>query len=98
MNTQPPQIEMEVVTDPKAIAEAQAQDARYKRNLAWLNSHFTDVYSTHRGKCICVAGEELFVADSPRTVFEMAQKAHPEDNGRIIRYIPLDKMDRIYAN
>ena len=89
---------MEEVTDPDKLAKAQAQSERYKRNFAWLQAHFSLVYSRHRGKCICIAGEELFVADKPNEVVALAQAAHPEDDGWFIHYIPRDKVARIYAN
>ncbi|MGH9842853.1 MAG: hypothetical protein ACREEM_29290 [Blastocatellia bacterium] len=95
-----PQIKivMEEVTDPEEINRAQAQHQRYERNLAWLNVHFKEVYTQYRGKFICVAGEELFVGDTPRQVIDLARAAHPEDDGRLIRYIYPKKFARIYAN
>jgi hypothetical protein len=62
-----------------------------------LQAHIPEVYSRYRGKCICVAGEELFVAETPEEVIAMAEAAHPEDDGSLIRYIPKEKMARIYA-
>jgi hypothetical protein len=55
------------------------------------------IYSKYRGKFICVAGEELFVADDPREVVGLAKGAHPEDDGFLIRYIPKEKLERIYV-
>jgi len=91
-------ITMEEVTDPEELTEARAQHERYERNLAWLNAHFQEVYTQHRGKFISVAGEELFVGATPEEVIAKAKAAHPEDNGRLIRYIYLKKIARIYAN
>lgn len=92
-------VEMEEVTDPEELARARAQDERFNRNSAWLQAHVAEVYRDHRGKCICVAGEELFVADTPETAIAEAKAAHPEEDGSIlIRYIPRDKAARIYAN
>ncbi|MEK6287717.1 MAG: hypothetical protein AABO57_18525 [Acidobacteriota bacterium] len=92
-------IVMEEVTDPEELAKARAQDERFDRNSAWLQAHIPEVYSRHRGKCICVAGEELFVADTPEEVLAQARAAHPEDNGStLLRYIPREKMARIYAD
>ena len=89
---------MEEVTDPEEIAKARAQRERFDRNAAWLQAHATEVYTRHRGKCICIAGEELFVADTPEEVIAQAAAAHPEDDGRFVRYIPREKLARIYAN
>jgi hypothetical protein len=91
-------IVMEEVTDLQELAKARAQDERFERNSEWLQSHIPEVYSSYRGKCICVAGGELFVADTPEQVIAMAAAAHPEDDGRPIRYIPKEKMARIYVN
>ncbi len=89
---------MEEVTDPQELAKARKQRKRFDRNAAWLQLHATDVYSRHRGKCICIAGEELFVADTPEEALALAVAAHPDDNGRFVRYIPREKLSRIYAN
>ena len=97
MTNQQGTIVMEEVTDPEELAKARAQDERFARNSAWLQAHIPEVYSRYRGKCICIAGEELFVADTPEEVIAMAEAAHPEDDGSLIRYIPKEKMARIYA-
>jgi len=55
------------------------------------------VYATHRGKCICIAGEELFVADTAKEAIARATTAHPDDEGWFTRYIPKEKVARIYA-
>lgn len=91
-------IVMEEVTDPEELARARAQRERFDRNFAWLQAHAAEIYERHRGKCICVAGEELFVADTPQEVIALARAAHPEDDGSYIHYIPRDKVARIYAN
>ena len=89
---------IEEVTDPEALAQARAQRERFDRNSAWLQAHIAEVYSRFRGKCICVAGEELFVADTPEGALAQATASHPEDDGRLIRYIPREKVARVYAN
>ncbi|MBC8873003.1 MAG: hypothetical protein H8E44_26510 [Planctomycetes bacterium] len=91
-------IQLEIVTDPVELANARAQDEQFNRNSAWLKVHASEVYSTHRGKCICISGEELFVADTPEEVLTLALAVHPDDQGSILRYIPKDKVPRIYAN
>lgn len=96
-NTQVPLV-LEEITDPQELARARAQRERFDRNTAWLQAHATEVYQRYRGKCVCVAGEELFVADTPEQALALATKAHPEDDGSFLRYIPREKIDRIYAN
>ena len=86
------------VTDPEELAKATAQRAQFRKNSDWLQAHIPEVYSQHRGKCICVAGQELFVADTAPEVVALAHKVHPDDNGFLMRFIPLVKMERIYAH
>jgi hypothetical protein len=89
---------IEEVTDPKEIAAAKVQRERSDRNAAFLEAHVKEVYTRHRGRCVCVAGEELFVADTPEEVMALAKAAHPEDDGSFMRYIPKEKLARIYAH
>lgn len=93
-----PKIVMEEVTDPQELARARAMRERFDRNAAWLQAHAHEVYSQNRGKHICIAGEELFVADSPQEVLRLARAAHPEDDGLFLRYIPVERVARIYAD
>lgn len=91
-------IVMEEVTDPAELAEARAQREQFDRNSAWLQAHASEVYARHRGKCICVAGQELFVADTASEALAQATAAHPDDQGRFVHYIPKEKVTRIYAS
>jgi hypothetical protein len=95
---QPPPIVMEEVTDPEELAKAQAQRERFDRNFAWFQAHATEIFMRHRGKCIVIAGEELFVADTPAEAWALADAAHPEDDGSFIHYIPKQKLARVYAH
>src|ERR671923_95181 len=96
-NTQVPLV-MEEITESHELAKARAQRERVDRNISWLQAHVMEVYRNYRGKCICVAGEELFVADTPEQALALARAAHPEDDGSFLRYIPREKIDRIYAH
>jgi hypothetical protein len=91
---QRPAVVMEEVTDPEELAKARVQDERFERNWAWFQAHTAEVYTHYRGKCICVAGEELFVADTPAEALALTTTAHPEDNGRFVYYIPREKAAR----
>lgn len=86
------------VTDPEELARAYAQRRRADRNAGWLQAHAAEVYSRHRGQHICVAGEEVFAAETAEAALAGARAAHPEDDGRILRCIPRDRVARIYAN
>ncbi len=91
-------IVIEEVTDPSDLAEARAQRQQFDRNSEWLQAHASEVYSKYRGKCICLAGEELFVADTAAEALAKATAIHPDDKGRFVLYIPKDKVPRIYAD
>jgi hypothetical protein len=92
-----PPITLEEVTDPEELAQAQRQHERFDRNFAWLQAHASEVHANYRGKCICIAGEELFVADTPEKALALGAAAHPDDDGSFVHYIPLEKLTRIYA-
>jgi hypothetical protein len=95
---QRPAVVMEEVTDAEELAKARAQDERFERNWAWFQAHTAEIYTRYRGKCICIAGEELFVADTPEEALALAVAAHPGDDGRFVHFIPREKVARIYAN
>ena len=89
---------MEEVTDPVELQKARGQDERFERNWAWFEAHAAEIYTQHRGKCVCIAGEELFVADTPEEALALAVSAHPDDDGCFTRLIPQEKIARIYAD
>ncbi len=89
---------MDELVDAAELAEARAQQEQFDRNSGWLQAHASEVYSKHRGKCICIAGEELFVAETASEAVALATAAHPEDRGRFVHYIPKEKVPRIYAH
>jgi len=88
---------LEIITDPAELAKSREQDERYQRNRTWLEAHATEVFR-HRGQCVCIAGEELFVADTAEKAWALGAAAHPEDTGMFVRYIPREKVPRIYAD
>lgn len=90
-------IVMEELTDVAELAKARVQDERFARNWAWFESHASEIYASHRGKCVCIAGEEIFVADTAEEVLASAMAAHPEDDGRFTRIIPREKVTRVYV-
>jgi hypothetical protein len=89
---------LEEVVDPAENATARAQRERFDRNAAWLQAHAQEIYPRYRGKCICVAGEALFVADTPEEAVALGKAAHPGDDGSFVQYIPRERFARIYAN
>jgi hypothetical protein len=61
-----------------------------------LQQHVPEVYAQNRGKFICIAGEELFVGETVEEAVALARAARPEDDGLFTRYIPKEKVPRIY--
>jgi hypothetical protein len=95
MSNDEPRVVIEEERDPVQVAEALARDERFERNWAWLEMHGAEVYA-NRGKFICIAGQELFVADSVEQAYAEARSAHPDDDGAFTRYVPLQRLARIY--
>src|SRR5947209_5861489 len=89
-------IDLENPGTREEIEAANLQDEQFQRNSAWLQAHIAEVYGEHRGKSICVAGQQLFVGDSAREAVDKAVAAHPEDKGLLLRYIYKEKVARIY--
>jgi hypothetical protein len=92
---------MTMIVDDLSPEESAAFHARgewYERNLAWLLPRLPGIHAQHQGQWICVAGEELFVADTTQEVIALAEAAHPEDDGRLLRYLCSVKGSRIYAH
>jgi hypothetical protein len=83
------------VIGEEECGRAHAQFEQFDRNWAWLQEHASEVYSQHRGKHLCVAGQELFVADSMEEVLGLAEAAHPEDGGRFVRYVLKERGCRV---
>ena len=92
-----PRITMEQVTDPVELSKYAARQAQLERNWAWFEQHAQEIYRTHRGKCLCIAGAQLFVGDSPEEAVARAAAAHPDDEGRFTRFIPKERLARVYA-
>ena len=97
MNGQQNKIHMQEETESKERVNLLLQREQFDRNSAWLQNHISEIYTQHRGRCICVAGQELFVAENATDAIAQATAAHPEDKGWFTRYIPLEKASRIYA-
>ena len=60
---------MEEVTDPEELAKARAQRQRFDRNFAWFKAHAAEIFARGRGKCICIAGEELLSRILPKRLW-----------------------------
>jgi hypothetical protein len=90
-------VEFEDSDTPEEAAAARRQWEQFGRNSAWLQSHILEIGEKYRGKCICVAGQQLFVGDTAPEAIALAAAAHPDDRGLFTQYIPKQKAARIYA-
>lgn len=97
MNKRVNGIEVCEVSDPAELKAAADRRAQFDLNSEWLQKHITDIYSRYRGQNICIAGQEVFAAPTATEAINQARSAHPDDQGWFTRYIPNQKVDRIYA-
>jgi hypothetical protein len=93
-----PQFTIEVITDPAAVARGRAQDERAQRNSDWLQGHWKDLLPRARGKFVAVAGQEAFIADSPKEAWAWAACVHPEDDGALVQFVFATPGPRLYGN
>ena len=82
------EIEFDNSDNPEEAAAARRQREQLGRNSAWLQSHILEIGERCRGKCICIAGQQLFVGDTAREAVSQATAAHPEDRGWFTWYMP----------
>src|SRR5688572_22050354 len=93
------ELEMFEVTDPAELAAAGVRRQYFDKNSAWLQAHIADFQDPKLGgKFLCVAGQEAFVGDTVEEVIARARAAHPDDVGYFTRYIPREKLPRVYAS
>jgi hypothetical protein len=71
---------------------------RFQRNWNWFQANIREIGERFRGKSICIAGQEIFAADSPEGAIALARTAHPDDDGLLSHFIPREKRARIYAS
>lgn len=72
---------------------------RARRNLLWLDEKSVelDLFNRYRGHYLAASEGELFVGTSASEVEKLAKEKHPSDTPHI-RYIPQEKVNRIYAH
>lgn len=93
-----PPLTITEVTDPEELAQARAQREQFERNARWFDTCAEKYYDENRGKHICIAGQEVFAADSVEEAVRQARTAHPEDKGVFFLFVPKKPMTRIYAS
>jgi len=89
---------IEEVTDPDEIARFQAQDERARLNGEWVQEHWSELLPSACGRFVAIAGQEAFIADTPRGAREQAKAAHPDDDGVFVQYVRPERGPRIYAH
>ncbi len=83
-------VTLDVADDPARIARIKARRERAQRNRDWLDAHLDELLPQARGKLVAVAGQEAFIAETTEEAEARARAAHPEDDGVVIRVIPLE--------
>jgi hypothetical protein len=93
-----PSFIVEEVTDAAEIAHFRAQDAKAKRNSAWLQAHWSQLLPGAQGKFLAVAGEQAYLGDTAEEAWRQAKAAHPEDDGALLQFVRAGRGPRFYAN
>ncbi len=86
---------LEEVNDPVAAARCRAQLESFRRNTAWLESHWPELLPQARGNHLAVAEQEAFIAGTPEEAWAWVEANHPEDIGSFVRYVIPEKGPRI---
>jgi hypothetical protein len=86
---------VEEVTDPVEIERHRRISEAFAKNVAWLDAHIDELLPRIRGKYIAIAGQELFVADTPEEACAWARATHPEDLAPLYQRIPAVRRDFI---
>ncbi|MGH9800902.1 MAG: hypothetical protein ACRD82_11110 [Blastocatellia bacterium] len=71
-----------------------------ERNLLWFSEHADelDVFKLYRGRYVAALSGELFAADTSEDIYRLICEKHPDGMATAhVRYIPREKLSRIYA-
>ena len=91
-----PTVTIYKLPDPQEIAEMAELKRKGDINHAAFEKLIPEIDKNCRDKFDCVAGGQLFVADSSEEVLAMSTAAFPDDNAFVFHYIPKYKLPRIY--
>jgi len=94
---EPPKFTMEEISDPVLLAHCKASEEAYRRNEAWMEAHWEEIWPLARGKTLAIAGEQAFIGDTPDEALKKAWAAHPDDVGIVCRYVSPHTGPKIYA-
>jgi len=84
-------------TDKVELEQARRRREQYDRNFAWFQEHVVELGLTRFGRAVCIAGQQVFDADTAVAAVAAARAAHPDDLGWFIYYFPTHRLPRIYA-
>jgi hypothetical protein len=93
-----PKYVIEEITDPMEVARSVKQHEQAQRNIDWLQSHWSELLPRALGKFLAVAGQEAFLADTPKEAITRAEAAHPGDKGLLVQYVRPEQGPCIYEN
>ncbi len=93
-----PEFIIEEVVGVDEAARCLAQQERARANREWLEAHWDALLPEARGKFVAVAGKQAFLADTPERAWELAEAAHPDDDGVLVQYVRPHAGPRFYAN
>jgi hypothetical protein len=85
-------------TDPVELEQARRRREQYDRNFAWFQEHVVELGLSRFGRTVCVAGQQVFDADTAVEALSAARKAHPDDTGAFVYYFPAHRLPRVYAH
>ena len=95
----PPVLMYEEALSPDELALTRLRRATFQKNMAWASANAEEITRTCRGRFICVAGEHLFVANSPKQAHTLALAAYPtEHDATYSCFVPAKDRPKIYAN
>lgn len=73
---------------PEKLRLLFAPGSPFDKNRRWLDDHLEELKKVLVDKWVCVAGEELFVAETEKAAIATARTAHPEETGPMVtRYM-----------
>lgn len=84
--------------DPELLAQIRKGHEQLERNEQWLTDHWPELLPGALGKFVAVGDGEGIVADTLEEAVAWVQAHHPDDRGRIVRYVRPEKGSRIYGN
>src|SRR5438552_4371499 len=93
---QAPIVTVTRITDPEELAELNEIRRKGDINSEAFERFAPEIYRNMRDKFVCVAGGQLFSGDTADEVLAASHAAFPDDNATVFRYVPKQKLVRIY--